>query len=78
MVDSDGDGMLNGEEWIAGTDPTDAASYLKFDSIESSGWAVVTFATVAARTYRVEFMDRLGAGSWAALTNVVARSTTGV
>jgi hypothetical protein len=75
VLDGDNDGMLNWEEWVAGTDPTDPASYLKFDSIEPGGGAVLTFGTVAARTYTVEFTDSLGEGAWMALTNVVARST---
>jgi hypothetical protein len=37
LVDSDGDTMSNRNEYIAGTDPVNAASYLKVDRIAANG-----------------------------------------
>jgi hypothetical protein len=75
FLDSDGDTMLNWQEWVAGTEPTNAASYLKFDAIESGGGALLTFGAISPRTYTIEFTDTLGSGAWSRLTNIVARST---
>jgi hypothetical protein len=75
LIDADGDGMLNWQEWVAGTDPTNAASYLRFEALSANGGAMLTFGAVSARTYTVEFTDALGNGAWARLTNIVARST---
>jgi len=75
LIDSDGDTMLNWQEWIAGTEPTNAASYLKFDALEAGGGAMLTFGAVSPRTYSIEFTDALASGTWSRLTNVVARST---
>jgi hypothetical protein len=63
---------------VAGTDPTNAASYLKIDAISAEGEATLSFGTVSPRTYTIEFTDALGSGTWLKLTNLVARSTNRV
>lgn len=75
LLDSDGDQMLNWQEWIAGTDPTDAASYLRIDSLTANGVATLAFGAVAGRTYTIEFTSTLGSGTWSRLANVVAQAT---
>jgi uncharacterized repeat protein (TIGR01451 family) len=60
--DPDGDGFSNLQEFLAGTDPRNAASALR---IRDTG---VTFDTVTNKLYRVEFTNDLLAGSWSNLT----------
>ena len=77
-LDSDGDGMLNWQEYIAGTDPTNALSYLKISSIAATGGATISFGAISNKTYTVLFSDTLGTGPWFRLTDVPARTTNGV
>jgi hypothetical protein len=73
--DSDGDGMRNSQEYIAGTDPTDALSYLKIEAIGAGLGATLTFWAVANRTYTVQFSDTLGGTAWQKLADGLARAT---
>ena len=74
-VDTDGDTMLNLEEYIAGTIHTNALSYLKVDRLSAPGSAVIEFSAVSNRTYSVLFTDSLGANEWSKLNSVSARTT---
>jgi hypothetical protein len=55
-VDSDGDGVNNWQEWIAGTNPTNAASFLQMLSATNSvsGTTKVTWQSVSGRTYYLQ------------------------
>ncbi len=54
-ADPDGDGMNNLAEWIARTDPTNAASFFRIAGlIVSNGMASLSFAGWTDRLYRVE------------------------
>jgi hypothetical protein len=76
--DSDGDGLLNWEEYVAGTDPTNAFSNLKIDILNVGGTARLTFYAVSNRTYTVQYTDALGTGSWSKLADVLARAVSRV
>ena len=73
-IDSDGDGMLNWQEYVAGTDPTNPASYLKIDSI-AAGPATLMFGALSNKTYTVQFTETLGSGPWTRLIDIAARPT---
>jgi len=72
-LDLDGDGMSNRAEYVAGTDPTNAASYLKIEQGITPGTATVQVAAVSNRTYTVQFTDNLNPGAWSRLADIVAR-----
>jgi CotH kinase protein/Lamin Tail Domain/Chitobiase/beta-hexosaminidase C-terminal domain/Immunoglobulin domain/Bacterial TSP3 repeat len=74
-LDSDGDGMSNWQEYVAGTDPTNALSYLKIDSLTAAGGATISFGTIANKTYTVHYTDALGSGLWSKLADVPAQTT---
>jgi hypothetical protein len=61
-VDSDGDGMNNWQEWIAGTDPTNASSVLKmFPPVKGPSWITVSWRSVVGRTYFLQGSTNLAA-----------------
>ena len=76
--DLDGDGFLNWKEYVAGTDPTNALSCLKVDSLVTSPGAIVSFQAVSNRTYTVQFNDALGVNPWSKLAQVIALATNRV
>jgi len=66
-VDSDFDGLLNLAEYIADTDPTDAASFFGVQSISrnESDIVVILRDSSVNRGYILEFNDGIsGSGSW--------------
>jgi hypothetical protein len=77
-ADTDGDGMLNWQEYLAGTDPTDPLSYLKIQSASTGSPAVVQFLAVSNHTYSVQYTDRLGGVPWINLGDTLARTTNRV
>ncbi len=73
-LDPDGDTMSNRAEYIAGTDPTNALSYLKVEQLVPGLPTRISFQAVSNRTYTVQYNDALG-GLWLNLTNTAERST---
>jgi predicted acyl esterase len=74
LADFDGDHMANWEEYIAGTEPTNQASALRFDQARrdvASGKLVMTWPTVADRRYAVAWTSNLLDGFVQLLTNHV-------
>jgi hypothetical protein len=70
--DADGDGMTNLAEFLAGTDPTDPASYLKINQSITPGSASVNFGAISNRTYTVRYTDALPP-NWQKLADIVSR-----
>jgi len=76
-LDSDSDGLTNLQEYLSGTNPRDAASYLKFESVTLlAGAATLKFTAVSNLSYTVQYRDDLATGGWRNLTNVLAGATT--
>ncbi len=75
-ADRDADGVANGHEDVAGTDPFDRDSLLKPDSITlGGGSATITVPTVPGRYYQLEGCGDLS--SWTVLeANFLADDTT--
>jgi hypothetical protein len=76
--DDDGDGFLNWQEYVAGTIPTNALSYLKVDQLTPPAGAIVQFQAVSNRTYTVQYRDAMGPGTWNNLADVGAHGTNRV
>jgi subtilisin family serine protease len=77
-ADPDHDGMNNLAEWIAGTDPTNAASNLRLsvESADANG-VVLNWPSVAGKTYWLERATNLQAGFDSTVaTNIAATAPT--
>ena len=60
-TDSDGDGMTDFEEWLAGTNPFDPTSVLRIEEFvpTAAGEQDLVWQSVAGRCYVIEFSDDL-------------------
>ncbi len=62
LKDSDGDGISNLNEYLAGTDPMDATSVLRLTSVArdtNNGAVTLGFPTINGKLYRIEFNQDL-------------------
>jgi hypothetical protein len=71
-ADVDGDGATNLEEFLAGTDPTDAASVLRVAIPSTAGGVQISFGAISNRTYSVLYRDTPGGGPWTKLADIPA------
>jgi len=82
LDDPDGDSMNNLQEYLAGTNPTNALSYLKIDSAvlktTPTPSLVLTLSAVSNHTYTVSYRDTVNAGPWTRFTDVDQRTTNRV
>ena len=75
--DPDGDGFTNGDEYIAGTHPNDAASVLRFHQILASGGNILLqFLAAPNRTYSLLRQSSLSSTTWTKVTDVLPEPTT--
>jgi hypothetical protein len=72
-LDFDLDGTSNWQEYIAGTDPTNNASFFHID-VMAAAPPTISFGALSNHTYTVEFSDSI-AGAWSRLGDVLARAT---
>ncbi|HYV30506.1 MAG TPA: hypothetical protein VEO53_05280, partial [Candidatus Binatia bacterium] len=77
-LDSDHDGANNWEEYLAGTDPTNALSRLRLDLTTALGSTTLQFEAVSNRTYTVQYSDGPTGSPWLKLADVVARTNNRV
>ena len=68
--------MTNLQEYLSGTDPHDAASYLKIDQLTAlPGQRLLSFLAISNHSYTVVYQDTPDAGAWLKLVDIPARST---
>jgi hypothetical protein len=78
-IDSDGDGMSNWQEWVAGTNPTNAASALRILSVSSTnGGVAISWQSITDRSYYLQRATELGGlpGFSTVATNVIGLTNT--
>jgi len=74
-VDTDLDTFINIDEYIAGTNPTNAASYFEFNNITASGVSRgLEFDTVTGRLYQVLWTTNLIGQTWNNSSNGIVGS----
>jgi hypothetical protein len=70
-VDADGDGALNWQEYVAGTNPTNALSCLKFTSADLSTngtqGAAINWLTAPGKTYLLQSSGTLEGARWTSI-----------
>ncbi|MCI0537573.1 MAG: lamin tail domain-containing protein, partial [Verrucomicrobiales bacterium] len=79
-ADPDFDGRSNLEEFISGTDPRNAASYLKIE-VEKHGSGpptalTIRFAAVLGKTYSIQYLDSLPNAAWQKHSDIWANAET--
>jgi hypothetical protein len=70
-LDPDLDGFTNWQEYLAGTDPQNAASALQIDSVVvTEAGAEIHFLAASGRSYSILYRSSLGSGAWLKLVDV--------
>jgi arylsulfatase A-like enzyme len=78
VTDSDTDPHSDLQEYIADTDPTNAASFFDIKRIEADGNVRITFDSSTGRLYRAQFADELpGTTVWSNMPGVARRLGAG-
>lgn len=73
-LDADGDGITNFEEYLAGTNPTNASSRIEASIVTDASGATIRFPAVSNKTYSLQFQEVAGQG-WQNLADVLARGS---
>ena len=75
-ADADGDGFTNLQEFLAGTDPTNAASALRITTVSLNGSDfVINYDAVASKKYELQSTLDLTTSNWTGITTNTALST---
>ncbi len=75
--DFDRDGMVDRDEFLAGTHPTDPSDRLVILSIHPGSPSTVEFRAVAGRTYTLQYRDSLADAGWQSAIHVPAQAGSG-
>lgn len=62
-LDSDGDGLTNADEFVAGTNPRDSSSFLGLRATRKGGGLELSWQTAPERRYRLQKSKDLGHGN---------------
>ena len=73
LQDFEGDHMINRDEYIAGTNPTNASSLLKL-MLSTTNAGVLEFMAESNIAYTVQYRTNLTYAPWSNLTNISAQS----
>jgi hypothetical protein len=75
LLDSDGDGAMNAQEYMAGTNPRDPENYLQLEYVPAhdSSVGLIRFLAVPNRTYTLQARGGFGlGGAWSTSRDVFA------
>jgi len=73
LRDFDGDNMINRDEYVAGTNPTNASSLLKL-TLSTTNAGVLEFMAESNIAYTVQYRPNLSVSPWSSFTNISAQT----
>ncbi len=73
LLDPDGDGMSNRDEYIAGTNPTNALSLLRLALLPTAG-GQIEFVAQSNIAYTIQYRTNLSGPPWTSVTNIAGQS----